>query len=135
MTKFQVMAPVIRAQKGEHRDLFEDLQKQGFIRARVDGQTYRLDEAPTLDRQMRHNIEVVVDRLVASPEIRPRLAESPAAGTTRAVLVRRIVIAPGAELSLETGHPLFRLVGSEDIIARAVAQALEHAAEELSLDH
>jgi hypothetical protein len=67
--------------------------------------------------------------------IRPRLAESPAAGTTRAVLVRRIVIAPGAELSLETGHPLFRLVGSEDIIARAVAQALEHAAEELSLDH
>src|SRR5690606_14957817 len=62
-TPLLVLAPLIRQQKGEYRDLFEDLIKQGFARARVDGQVVRLQEAPRLDRQMRHDIEVVVDRL------------------------------------------------------------------------
>ncbi len=75
-TKFLVLAPLIRGQKGEYRDLFEDLQKQGFVRARVDGRVVRLSDDLHLDRQMRHNIEVVVDRLVAGPKIRPRLAEA-----------------------------------------------------------
>ncbi|MGD0383715.1 MAG: excinuclease ABC subunit A, partial [Thermoguttaceae bacterium] len=75
-TKFLVLAPLIRGQKGEYRDLFEDLLKQGFIRARVDGRVVRLSDDLRLDRQMRHNIDVVVDRLVLSPKIRPRLAEA-----------------------------------------------------------
>ncbi|MGD0516910.1 MAG: excinuclease ABC subunit UvrA, partial [Thermoguttaceae bacterium] len=75
-TKFLVLAPLIRGQKGEYRDLFEDLLKQGFIRARVDGLVVRLSDDLRLDRQMRHNIEVVVDRLVLGPKIRPRLAEA-----------------------------------------------------------
>jgi excinuclease ABC subunit A len=75
-TKFLVLAPLIRGQKGEYRDLFEDLLKQGFIRARVDGRVVRLSDDLHLDRQMRHNIEVVVDRLVLGPKIRPRLAEA-----------------------------------------------------------
>ena len=75
-TPFAVLAPVIRGQKGEYRDLFEDLRKQGFVRARVDGNIVMLDDNLSLDRQMRHNIEVVVDRLVAGPNIRSRLAES-----------------------------------------------------------
>ncbi len=75
-TKFSILAPVVRAQKGEHRDLFEDLLKQGFVRARVDGRTISLADDLRLDRQMRHNIEVVVDRLVASEKIRARLAEA-----------------------------------------------------------
>ena len=63
-TRFLVLAPMIRGQKGEYRDLFEDLLKQGFVRARVDGAVVRLTEDLRLDRQMRHNIEVVIDRLI-----------------------------------------------------------------------
>ncbi|HVX62421.1 MAG TPA: excinuclease ABC subunit A, partial [Pirellulales bacterium] len=75
-TKFSVLAPVVKAQKGEHRDLFEDLRKQGFARARVDGAIVSLSADHRLDRQMRHNIEVVIDRLKAGPGLRPRLAEA-----------------------------------------------------------
>ncbi|MCO6045100.1 excinuclease ABC subunit UvrA [Aeoliella sp. ICT_H6.2] len=75
-TKFAVLAPVVRQQKGEFRDLLEDLQKQGYVRARVDGNVVQLSEDQSLDRQMRHNIEVVVDRLVAGPNIRGRLGEA-----------------------------------------------------------
>ncbi len=75
-TRFAVLAPLIRQQKGEYRDLFEDLHKQGFARARVDGRIVRLSDSLQLDRQMRHDIEVVVDRLVAKPGTRPRLAEA-----------------------------------------------------------
>ncbi|MGI9455520.1 MAG: excinuclease ABC subunit UvrA [Aeoliella sp.] len=75
-TKFAVLAPVVRQQKGEHRDLFEDLQKQGFVRARVDGEIVQLSEDHSLDRQMRHDIEVVIDRLTAGPSVRGRLGEA-----------------------------------------------------------
>ena len=75
-TQFAVLAPVIRGQKGEYKDLFEDLRKQGFVRARVDGRTVSLTDDLSLDRQMRHNIEVVVDRLKAAPSVRGRLAEA-----------------------------------------------------------
>ena len=75
-TRFCVLAPLIRGQKGEYRDLFADLLKQGFVRARVDGRVVQLSDDLRLDRQMRHNIEVVIDRLVAGPKIRPRLAEA-----------------------------------------------------------
>ncbi|MGL4511838.1 MAG: excinuclease ABC subunit UvrA [Lacipirellulaceae bacterium] len=75
-TKFSVLAPVARQQKGEHRDLFEDLQKKGYVRARVDGAVVSLADNLSLDRQMRHDIEAVIDRLVAGPTIRPRLAEA-----------------------------------------------------------
>ncbi|MEO2023006.1 MAG: excinuclease ABC subunit A, partial [Pirellulaceae bacterium] len=75
-TRFTVLAPVISSQKGEHRDLFADLLKQGFSRARVDGQVYPLAEVPLLDRRMRHDIDVVVDRLEIKNNLRPRLAEA-----------------------------------------------------------
>ncbi len=69
-TPFLVLAPLIRSQKGEHRDLFEDLLKQGFVRARVDGKVVQLTDDLKLDRQMRHYIEVVIDRLTAGPTVR-----------------------------------------------------------------
>ncbi|HJQ79563.1 MAG TPA: excinuclease ABC subunit A, partial [Lacipirellulaceae bacterium] len=75
-TQIAVLAPVIRGQKGEYRDLFEDLRKQGFVRARVDGRIVSLTDDLSLDRQMRHNIEVVIDRLTAGPSMRGRLAEA-----------------------------------------------------------
>ncbi len=75
-SKFIVLAPVVRQQKGEHRDLFEDLLKKGFVRVRIDGEVHELASAPQLDRQRRHDIEVVIDRLVAGPSIRGRLSEA-----------------------------------------------------------
>ena len=75
-TQFSVLAPIVRQQKGEFRDLCEDLLKQGFIRARVDGQVVQLTDDLSLDRQMRHDVEVVVDRLTNGPNIRTRLAEA-----------------------------------------------------------
>ncbi|MGI9430086.1 MAG: excinuclease ABC subunit UvrA, partial [Bythopirellula sp.] len=75
-TKLVVLAPIVRQQKGEFRDLCEDLLKQGFVRARVDGEIVQLTDNLALDRQMRHDIEVVVDRLVNGPSIRSRLAEA-----------------------------------------------------------
>lgn len=75
-TKFSVLAPLIRGQKGEYRDLFVDLLKQGFVRARVDGETVSLNDDLRLDRQMRHDIEVVIDRLEIKANVRPRLAEA-----------------------------------------------------------
>ena len=75
-SRILILAPVIRGQKGEYRDLFEEYLKQGFVRARVDGQVVSLTSDQQLDRQMRHNIEIVVDRLQVRPSLRPRLAEA-----------------------------------------------------------
>ena len=75
-TKFQVLAPVIRARKGEFVDLFKDLVSQGYSRARVDGATIALTEAPKLKKQEKHTIEVVVDRLTAKAESKQRLTDS-----------------------------------------------------------
>ncbi|MDZ4780543.1 MAG: excinuclease ABC subunit A, partial [Planctomycetia bacterium] len=74
--KFLILAPLIRRQKGEYRDLFVDLLKQGYVRARVDGRAVSLSDDLKLDRQMRHNIEVVIDRLTASATNRTRIAEA-----------------------------------------------------------
>jgi len=75
-TKVHVLAPVVRGQKGEYRDLFEDMIRQGFARARVDGEVVSLSDAPKLSRNIRHHIEIVIDRLMISPSVRPRLAEA-----------------------------------------------------------
>jgi excinuclease ABC subunit A len=75
-TRIVLLAPKVRGQKGEYRDLFAELVRQGFVRARVDGEIIELDSPPELDRYRRHNIEVVVDRLVVQPGVRPRLAEA-----------------------------------------------------------
>ena len=75
-THLLILAPVVRGQKGEYRDLFEDLLRQGYARARVDGDIVALADAPALARNIRHNIEIVVDRLKISPTVRPRLAEA-----------------------------------------------------------
>ncbi|NUS52525.1 MAG: excinuclease ABC subunit UvrA [Nocardioidaceae bacterium] len=74
--RFQVLAPVVRGRKGEYVDLFRTLQTQGFSRARVDGETYPLDAPPQLDKQKKHTIEVVVDRLSVKPSSKRRLTDS-----------------------------------------------------------
>ncbi len=75
-TRFQVLAPVIRGRKGEYVELFRSLQSQGFSRARVDGETIQLSEPPKLEKQRKHTIEVVVDRLSAKASSKRRLTDS-----------------------------------------------------------
>ena len=75
-TKFQVLAPVVRGRKGEYEKLLQDLAKKGFVRARIDGEVRELGESIRLPRNYKHTIEVVVDRLVAKPDIRRRVADS-----------------------------------------------------------
>ena len=75
-TRVQILAPVVRARKGEHQKVFDDARKSGYVRVRVDGNMYDLSEAIKLDKNYKHNIEVVVDRLVIKADITRRLADS-----------------------------------------------------------
>src|SRR5579864_6072586 len=75
-TRFLVLAPVVRGQKGEYKDLFEDMSRRGFVRARVDGQVVRLSDDLKLDKRIKHNIEIVIDRLKNEPQVRTRLADA-----------------------------------------------------------
>ncbi len=74
--RVMVLAAVVREAKGEHRDVFTDLVRQGFTRARVDGTVCRVENPPQLEKQLKHSIEVVIDRLVPGDESRSRLAEA-----------------------------------------------------------
>ena len=75
-TKIQVFAPVVRGRKGEYTKLLEDFSKEGFVRVRVDGQIYELTDDIEIDRKKKHNIDIIVDRLVIKEDIRSRLTES-----------------------------------------------------------
>ncbi|HET6467045.1 MAG TPA: excinuclease ABC subunit A, partial [Geminicoccaceae bacterium] len=75
-SRIYLLAPIVRGRKGEYRKELQDLVRQGFQRVKVDGSFYEIDEAPTLDKKLKHEIEVVVDRLVPAPDLAQRLAES-----------------------------------------------------------
>ncbi len=75
-SKLMLLAPVIREKKGEHVHLFEELRAQGFIRVRIDGRIYDMDDTPDLDKNKKHTIEVVVDRFKVRDDLQNRLAES-----------------------------------------------------------
>jgi len=75
-TKLEVLAPLVRGRKGEFREMFEEARRQGFVRARVDGTVYDLDDVPKLNRRQNHDIAIVVDRLTVNAADRQRLADS-----------------------------------------------------------
>lgn len=75
-SKIMILAPVVQERKGEYEKLFGELQRQGFIRVRVNGELYELEDPPKLNRQQKHTIEVVVDRLKVNVEVKQRIAES-----------------------------------------------------------
>ncbi len=75
-TRLMMLAPVVANRKGEHVQLMQDLQAQGFIRARINGEVYELDDPPNLDLRRKHNIDAVVDRFKVKPDLKLRLAES-----------------------------------------------------------
>src|SRR5690606_4378578 len=75
-TRLQILAPVVRGRKGEHKRLLEDIRKDGFVRVRIDGEILSLDEPIVLDKNRQHTIEIVVDRVVVRPGVETRLADS-----------------------------------------------------------
>jgi excinuclease ABC subunit A len=74
--RLYLLAPIVRGRKGEYRKELADLQKKGFQRVKIDGQFYEIADAPTLDKKVKHDIELVIDRIVVKPDIASRLAES-----------------------------------------------------------
>jgi len=75
-TRLQILAPIVRGRKGEHLKLLEDARKAGFVRVRIDGQQYELDDVPVLDKKKKHEIDIVVDRIVIREGINQRLNDS-----------------------------------------------------------
>ena len=75
-TKLMILAPIVSGRKGEQLELFDELRAQGFVRVRIDGKAYEIDKLPKLDKNKKHSIEVVVDRLKVRTDIKQRLAES-----------------------------------------------------------
>ena len=103
-TKFQILSPIVRGRKGEYRKELEDLVKQGYARVRVDGIIYDLSEQIKLDKNKKHNIEVVVDRLVMKEDIKSRLSDSiEVAGNLSGGLILIDVI-DGEELSFSQNY-------------------------------
>ena len=98
-TKLQILAPVVRARKGEYLKVFEDARKSGYVRARVDGSLYELSETIKLDKNKKHNIEIIVDRIVIKPEIERRLTDSvETAASLAGGLVIADIISEGREV-------------------------------------
>lgn len=75
-SRIQILAPVVTAKKGEHKNIFENAKKSGFVRMKVDGEMYDISEPPTLKKTQKHNIEIVIDRLIVKDDIASRLSDS-----------------------------------------------------------
>ena len=103
-SKIMIMAPVVQERKGEYEKLSEQLQRQGFVRARINGELYELEDFPKLNRQQKHTIEVVVDRLKVNPESKQRLAES-------------------IETSIKLSNGLVRIASMEELFAELTFSA------------
>ncbi len=95
-TRFQILAPVIRGRKGEYRDLFRSLATDGYARVRVDGETHQLTDPPTLDKQKKHDIEVIVDRVAVKDSAHQRITDSveTALGLANGLLIVEFVDRP-----------------------------------------
>ena len=101
-TRFLVLSPIVRNQKGRHEKVFADAKRSGFVRVRVDGSIYELDEEIILDKNKKHNIEIVVDRLVMRGDIRTRLSDSvESAMSTSEGYLLIITVPRGDEVSKE----------------------------------
>ncbi|WP_034623569.1 excinuclease ABC subunit UvrA [Cellulomonas sp. URHE0023] len=118
-TRYQVLAPVVRGRKGEYADLFKELQSKGFARARVDGEVVQLTEPPTLEKKLKHDIEVVIDRLVAREGVKRRLTDSveTALGLAGGLLVIELVDADIDDLNRERRFSEHRACPNDHVLA------------------
>ncbi|MGH2812992.1 MAG: excinuclease ABC subunit UvrA, partial [Actinomycetota bacterium] len=103
-TRFQVLAPVVRGKKGEYEHLFEDLARKGFVRAKVDGKVIDLADKPRLDRYYKHDIDVIVDRLVLKESVGRRLTDSVETALGLAEGVAGIELIDGGETLMFSQH-------------------------------
>ncbi len=103
-TRFQLLAPAVDARKGEHRKIFAQMVREGFVRARVDGQVVDVAEPPELDRKRKHTIEVVVDRLTVREGVAARLADSLETALKVGEGLALAVVEDGDELVLSARH-------------------------------
>jgi excinuclease ABC subunit A len=106
-SKFLVLAPVVRGQKGEFKDFFAEMLRRGFVRARVDGRIVRLADDQRLDKRIKHNIEIVIDRLVNEPKVRTRLAEAveQALGLANGSVIVSVEGEPGTSATGDSKRP------------------------------
>ena len=103
-TRIQLLAPIVRGRKGEHTKEFESARRSGFVRVRVDGNMYELSEEIKLEKNKKHTIEVVVDRLVVKSEIRGRLADSIETATTLSGGLLTVDVIGGEELNFSQNY-------------------------------
>lgn len=121
-TKIQILAPIIRGKKGEYQSLFEELRQEGFVRVKVDGEIYNLDEDEIeLAKTKKHDISVVVDRIVVKPEAQSRIADSVGIALHKA---DGIAIAEVVGKSAEGKNQ--EIIFSENLPARIVISALKN---------
>ena len=97
-TKILVIAPVVRARKGEHKAVFDRIRKEGYVRVKVDGTVYDINEVPDLDKKRKHNIDAIVDRLVIRPGIASRLSDSLETAFSFGEGLAKVVIVDGEEM-------------------------------------
>ena len=103
-TRFMLLAPVVESRKGEHRKLFEQMVKEGFVRARVDGRMVEAADPPQLDKKRNHTVEVVVDRLSVRDGVQARLADCLETALRVGEGLARAVVAGGEEIVLSSRH-------------------------------
>ena len=121
-TKIQLLAPVVRGRKGTHAKLFERAKKSGYVRVRVDGNLYELSEEIALDKNIKHNIEIIVDRLVVKEGIEQRLTDS---------IEDVLALAEGLLIVDVIGGE--RLTSARVLPARTAGSALMRSSREVSL--
>ncbi|MBT7066962.1 MAG: excinuclease ABC subunit UvrA, partial [Verrucomicrobia bacterium] len=96
-TRLSLLAPLVRGRKGKHEAVFEQIAKQGFVRVRVDGEIVELDEVPTLAARQKHDIDVVIDRLIITTRIRPRLTDSVETALKHGIGIIKVLHSPDGE--------------------------------------
>jgi len=95
--RLQVLAPVVRDRKGEYKKMFKDIERDGFVRVRVDGEIYPVDSTPELNKKTKHSVDIIVDRLVIKPDIRNRLTDSIEIALNKAEGLITVLTADGEE--------------------------------------
>ena len=103
-TRIQILAPMVRGRKGEHVKEFESARKSGFVRVRVDGIIYDLSETIKIEKNKKHTIEIVIDRLVISPDIRSRLADSIETATSLSGGLLTVDVVDGEEMTFSQNY-------------------------------
>ena len=115
-TKIQICAPLVRGRKGEHRDIFTRVQREGFVRVRVDGTVYDVSNVPLLNKNKKHNVAAVVDRLVLKDSVRVRLADSVETALKLADGVLLVLVQEPADNKLKTKNSKLKTVEWKEVI-------------------